>query len=61
MTRATELPWVEVFLPGYSEDGKRAVLRFSYGPNPHGAAGTYLLAKTNKTWNVVWRVFAHYA
>lgn len=52
--------WVYVFLPGYSQDGSKAVLRFWFGPTPHGAAGTYLLAKKDGHWTVVWRRFVHY-
>ncbi|MCC7230968.1 MAG: ankyrin repeat domain-containing protein [Fimbriimonadaceae bacterium] len=53
--------YASVYLPGYSSDGSRAVLRFWFGPTPHGAAGTYLLEKKNGRWRVVWRDFAHYA
>lgn len=52
--------WVDVFLPGYSQDGSKAVLRFWFGPTPHGAAGTYVLVKKDGHWTVVWRRFAHY-
>ncbi len=52
--------WVKVMLPGYSDDGTRAVLRFFDGPSPHGAAGTYFLAKKDGVWKVKWRKFAHY-
>jgi uncharacterized protein len=52
--------WVAVCLPGYSADGSRAVLRFWFGPTPHGAAGTYLLSKIGGKWSVIWRDFAHY-
>lgn len=52
--------YASVYLPGYSSDGSRAVLRFWFGPTPHGAAGTYLLERKNGKWRVVWRDFAHY-
>ena len=52
--------YASIYLPGYSSDGARAVLRFWFGPTPHGAAGTYLLEKKNGKWRVVWRDFAHY-
>ena len=52
--------WVEVMLPGYSADGSKAIIRLIYGPTAHGARGTYLLAKRNGKWIVVWRVFRQY-
>ena len=52
--------WVALMLPGYSSDGNRGVLRFWFGPTPHGAAGTLYLNKKDGKWAVVWREFAHY-
>jgi hypothetical protein len=52
---------VEAWLPGYSKDGQTAVLRASFGPTPHGATTTYMLAKKNGRWSVVWRKVAYYA
>jgi hypothetical protein len=50
--------WVQVYLPGYSPERDRAVLRFAFGPTPHGAAGTYYLRKQEGVWRVEWRHFA---
>ncbi|AIE86815.1 ankyrin repeat domain-containing protein [Fimbriimonas ginsengisoli] len=52
--------WVQVMLPGYSTDGAQAVLRFWFGPTPHGAAATYFLRKVAGKWTVVWRDLARY-
>ena len=52
--------WVQIQLPGYSNSRDRAVLRFNFGPTPHGAAATYFLVKQNGMWKVRWRAFAFY-
>src|SRR5262249_10982188 len=38
--------YVNAWLPGYSQDGKDAVLRFWFGPSAHGAISTYRLRKS---------------
>jgi hypothetical protein len=43
------------YLPGYSKDGKTAVLIFEAGPSPHGSEVTYLLVKSGGGWKVKWR------
>jgi hypothetical protein len=53
--------YVEAWLPGYSEDGKAAIVRFWFGPSFHGATATYLLVKIDGKWKVKWRKTAHYA
>jgi hypothetical protein len=53
--------WVEAFLPGYSPDGKRAVVRALVGPWAHGASVTALLEKTGDKWVVKWHYIARYA
>jgi hypothetical protein len=53
--------YVETWLPGYSKDGQSAVLRMSFGPTPHGATATYMLAKKDGRWSVVWRDVSYYA
>ena len=53
--------YVETWLPGYSKDGQSAVLRTSFGPTPHGATATYMLAKKDGRWTVVWRKVSYYA
>jgi ankyrin repeat protein len=52
--------WVMVYLPGYTKQRDKAVLRFYLGPTPHGAAGTYFLVKQDGKWQVKWRDFAFY-
>lgn len=52
--------WVQPFLPGYSKQRDQAVLRFWFGPTPHGASGTYFLVKRAGKWRVQWRDFAFY-
>ncbi len=52
--------WISILLPGYSTDSSRAVLRFHFGPTPHGAGGTYLMVRKGGKWVVRWRAFAHY-
>ena len=37
--------WVSVWLPGFSKDGRTAVVCFSYEPTAHGSLALYLLRK----------------
>jgi hypothetical protein len=60
-TFPTARAYVETWLPGYSADGRNAVLRFWIGPSAHGATGTYLLTRDNGKWKVRWRKFSFYA
>lgn len=53
--------WVEARLPGYSRDGRLAVVRGFVGPTAHGATVTYLLEKDGETWTVRWRFLSLYA
>jgi hypothetical protein len=48
------------WLPGYSKDRTRTVVRFWYGPTAHGATGTFLLTKEEGAWKVTKRAFAFY-
>ena len=52
--------FVDVWLPGYSQDGKSAVVRFWFGPTAHGATATYLLIKDEGGWTVRRWAFAFY-
>ena len=52
--------WINVFLPGYSEDRKTAIVRFLFGPEPHGAAGTYILKYVGQEWIITGRVIRYY-
>jgi hypothetical protein len=49
-----------LWLPAYSADGRTAVVRFSFGPTPHGATATYLLARGVGGWRVTRWAFAYY-
>jgi hypothetical protein len=43
-------------LPGYSKDGKSAIIVFEGGPNgEHGMAWVYMLTRSGKRWEVKWR------
>ncbi|HYG24405.1 MAG TPA: hypothetical protein VEH04_16630 [Verrucomicrobiae bacterium] len=53
--------WFEAWLPGYSEDGKQAVVRSWVGPSPHGAMATIFLEKEQGGWVVKWHHIAHFA
>ena len=48
--------YVWAYPPGYSKDGKSAVVVFEGGPNGiHGLNWVYMLAKKGKRWEVQWR------
>jgi hypothetical protein len=53
--------WVEVQLPGYSRDGQTALLRFTFGPTPHGSDGFYLLRKVKGRWEIIAKRLSYYA
>jgi len=52
--------YVEAWMPGYSEDGRTAVVRVLFGPTPHAATATYMLVKQDGRWKVKWRKTAYY-
>lgn len=52
--------WVEAYLPGYSKDGNRAVVRAGVGPWAHAAMVTALIEKVGDTWVVKWHYVARY-
>jgi hypothetical protein len=52
--------WVQAYLPGYSKDGTRAIVRAEVGPTAHGATITALLERTNGAWRVKWHALAVY-
>lgn len=58
---ATARAWVSLSLPAYEALREKAVLRFSFGPTPHGASGTYFLTKRQGKWEIAWRRFSYYA
>jgi len=53
--------WLEAYLPGYSADGKRAVVRAGVGPWAHAAMLTAVLEKRGDKWVVVWYHIARFA
>jgi hypothetical protein len=52
--------WVEAYVPGYSKDGKTAIVRARFGPAGHLATLTAILNLQGGKWNVVWRRFSVY-
>jgi len=46
--------WILLWLPGYSNDGSEAAVRFMYGPTTHGGIGTFGLKKMKSGWTVAW-------
>lgn len=52
--------WVKTYLPGYSKDGSRAIVRAAVGPSAHGAMVTALLEKRGDQWVVKWHDIAWY-
>lgn len=53
--------WVKLWPPGYTRDGRRAVVRFLFGPTSHGASATYLLQQCDGKWHIVHHSVAYYA
>jgi hypothetical protein len=53
--------YVSFWLPAYSEDGLTALVRFAFGPTPHGACGTCFLEMKGRVWQVLWRKLSYYA
>lgn len=53
--------WVSPWLPGYSKDGLRAVVRAWVGPSYHGTAATIFLERRGGRWMVQWHHFAFFA
>jgi hypothetical protein len=53
--------WLEAYLPGYSTDGNRAVVRAGVGPWAHAAMLTAVLEKRGDKWVVAWYHVARFA
>jgi hypothetical protein len=53
--------YVTLWLPGYTKDGTKCVLRLSFGPSPHGSDALYLLENRKGKWVVVHRAIIDYA
>ncbi len=53
--------FLDAYLPGYSNDGTRAVVRAGVGPWAHAAMLTAVLEKRGDKWTVVWYHVARFA
>jgi len=53
--------WAIAWLPGYSSDGQRAIVRASIGPSAHGASVTALVELRGVAWVVTSLKLAWYA
>jgi len=49
--------WLHAWLPGYSTDGTRAIVRGWIGPSDHGALLTAFMTKNGGKWSVEWYYF----
>ena len=54
--------FVQTWMPGYSQDGNTAIVRFRCGPprdqqNSAGQVGTYLFTRNGDQWEIQWRMF----
>jgi hypothetical protein len=52
--------YAQAWLPGYSEDGRQAVVCFWFGPTSHDAMATYLLVKEAAGWRVQRHTFTYF-
>lgn len=52
--------WVEAWIPGYTKDGKTALVRARIGPSPKGATVTGILKLEGAKWVVAWHRYAVY-
>lgn len=52
---------VQFWRAGFTVDGTRAIVRFRYGPSFHGAAGTYILERTEAGWRITASKISFYA
>jgi len=52
--------FLDAYLPGYSNDGTRALVRAGVKPSPHGAMLTAVLEKRGDKWRVVWYYVARF-
>jgi hypothetical protein len=51
--------FLQLLLPGFSEDGQTAIFAFWFGPSPHGAFGAYILGQENGRWSIRQRAFGY--
>jgi hypothetical protein len=54
------MAWVTLWLPGYTKDRTKCVLRLSFGPSAHGSDALYLLENRNGKWVVLHRAIIYY-
>jgi len=52
--------FLDAYLPGYSKDGTRAVVRAGVAPSAHGAMLTAVLEKRGDKWVVAWYHVVHF-
>lgn len=52
---------IRLWPAGFTRDGNQALVRFMFGPTPHGATATYVLEKKNDLWHVRHWAVAYYA
>lgn len=52
--------WVEAWVPGYSKDGKTAVIRARIGPTAKPATLTAIMKKVDGKWAVAWHKYTVY-
>lgn len=45
------------YLPGYSNDGKTAIVCFYYSMSPHAVLASYILEREEASWKIVKRAF----
>jgi hypothetical protein len=51
---------ISLWPTGFTRDGKRAIVRFLFGPTPHGASAVYLLERRGRQWHVVEHNVSYY-
>jgi hypothetical protein len=51
----TARAYVQMWMPGYSDDGRYSVVMFMWGPTAHGGTGIYLLERTKAEgeWTII--------
>ncbi len=52
--------WVSAWVPGFSKDGKTAIVRAQIGPSAHMATLTAILKQIAGKWSVTWRKYSVY-
>ena len=53
--------WVSAWVPGFSKDGRTAIVRAQVGPSVHRATLTAILKQLSGKWSVVWRKYSVYS